>query len=85
MGNNEQMTVSLKSDYFSQSCLLRSIVGSREVGRLTAVIQSERMILLGDLRVDEKVETCDAHVLPVLRCLRPKEKRSRFVVEELAP
>jgi GNAT superfamily N-acetyltransferase len=79
MSKNEKMTVSLKFDHFSQSYLLRAIVGSREVGRLTAVLLSEHMILLGDLRVDEKVETGDAHVsLPVLRWLRPKEKTKSF-------
>jgi hypothetical protein len=48
MSKNQEMTVSMKSDHFSQSYLLRAIVGSGEVGRLTAVIQSKHMILLGD-------------------------------------
>ena len=78
MAGNEELDVSLKSDYFAQSYLLRAIVGGREVGRLSAVFQSERMILLGDLRVGEEVEVRDTNVLSVLHWLRPKAKVKSF-------
>jgi len=78
--STDAITVSLKSEHFSQSYVLRAYVGSRVVGRLDAVIQSESTILLGDLHVEAPIENDESHFFRAVRWLLPKQKPNSFRV-----